>query len=95
VDIDDTYTDIAALIIPAFATTGLVTILSSAGEQWSWRTNGQTGATGHFFPYAGGGEYSNCIVLTDSSQIIEIKKAAAGAETITVYTGGWKFPIGM
>ena len=95
-DIDTTFIDIGALIIPAFATQGWVSTYGSAGNQLWWRTNGQTGAVGHGF----NGNVSTVtgaptLVQTDSSQVIEIKCNADGAETFAFGTEGWKFPTGM
>lgn len=97
VDIDDTFTDIAALTIPAFAILGICTFSTANGVNWSWRTNGQTGAVGHSAVYCAAGisGYGSRNVITDSSQIIEVKNSVAGAETISCTTDGWKFPTGM
>ena len=101
VDIDDTFTDIAALRIPGFATLGLVFFErdNTSGNHWWWRTNGQTGTVGHRILR---GLAANVIdvgtpmkVITDSSQIIEVKKDVAGTQKISCWTEGWIFPIGM
>ncbi|KKM98898.1 hypothetical protein LCGC14_1153250, partial [marine sediment metagenome] len=48
VDIDDSFTDIAALTIPPFATSALVTMeTNDSAVGWWWRTNGQTATVGH------------------------------------------------
>lgn len=94
VDIDTVFTDIGALAIPGFSTIGLITVLLDNTVVWSWRTNGQTGAIGHPFAYFA--TYPVSVrVMTDSSQIIEVKKAVGGVEQISVYSDGWEFPIGM
>ena len=95
VDIDQTFTDIGALTMPGFATIGLVTFeISDETQIWYWRTNGQTGAVGHRF----GNEATNANareVITDSSQIIELKATNAGSGASDCRTHGWKFPVGM
>jgi len=97
IDIDTTFTDIGALIIPAFAILGICTFSNAEGIIWSWRTNGQTGAVGHLAVCSAaavsGRESTN--VITDSLQIIEVKSNVSGAETISCTTDGWKFPTGM
>ena len=100
VDIDTTWTDVAALHIPGFAINGLVYFLGSNGApQWSWRTNGQTGSTGHniglFYSSSGAPHIPNIEVITDSSQVIEMKASASDEATISYTTHGWKFPVGM
>jgi len=97
-DIDTTWTDVT-LSIPAFATKANVFMeQNSAGSlRYYWRTNGQSGTTGHTVfgssEAADGG--SSHIVITDSSQIIEVKCSASGNDTIGVWTNGWYFPAGM
>jgi len=92
-DIDTVFTDIGALRIPDPARIGIVHFIVTA-QNWYWRTNGQTGAVGHFL----GGQNSRTMagveVITDSSWLIEIKAAGAGAETIACTTDGWKMPVG-
>ena len=97
VDIDTTFTDVGALRIPGFAILGIVSFLSNAPYKWFWRTNGQTGTTGHRFGEEGNGDFGDAMipVITDSSQVIEVKKDTAAAATIQMWTEGWKFPVGM
>ncbi len=97
VDIDDAWTDIGALIIPPFATYGLVTFTHSAatGTVFNWRTNGQTGATGHVAAPSQSRIAGSLLVITDSSQIIELISGLSDASTIICMTEGWKFPAGM
>lgn len=97
VDIDTAWTDIGALIIPKFTTIGVVNFVQSvASTGWSWRTNGQTGATGHFIMQGTGIiERRGSEVITDSSQIIEVKATTSDTSQIACNTEGWRFPIGM
>lgn len=94
IDIDLVYTDIGALIIPKFTTVGIVFIdMSGAGAAPWWRTNGQSGSTGHeLSTMRRAGPFE---AITDASQVIEGKHSISDAETSTWYTEGWKFPIGM
>ncbi|MAF20810.1 MAG: hypothetical protein CMI55_03965 [Parcubacteria group bacterium] len=96
VDIDTTFTDINALIIPKFATVGIVAIddLLHGGVFWWWRTNGQSGSTGHQVGDALT-HYSVLEVITDSNQIIELKASGDNIDTVSCDTHGWKFPAGI
>lgn len=105
-DLDDTWTDVA-LDIPGFCTRAQVTFISGdvasgAGDStMKWRTNGQSGTTGHKifnpeyfaddFPW----HYNTLSVITDTSQIIEVICARAGNDELGVFTDGWYLPIGM
>ena len=63
-----------------------------------WRTNGQTGTIGHTVGFVStNARVSNSTVnvVSDSSQIIEVKMSANSGNTITAVTQGWYFPIGM
>lgn len=105
-DLDTTWTDIT-LDIPGFATRAQVTFVtggvsSGAGDSTMyWRTNGQTGTTGHiiFSPqyYADDPSfhYNTLPVITDTSQIIEVKCARSATDELGAYTDGWFLPIGM
>lgn len=92
VDIDLVYTDIGALIIPDVATVGIISLITSGIKRTLWRTNGQAGTVGHAF-----GSYLDQVgtVVTDASQVIEVKLAGDDATTVQSLTHGWKFPIGM
>ena len=93
VDIDATFTDINALTIPKFATVAIVKFTITGGI-WSWRTNGQTGSTGHIIST----NLANVLperVITDNSGLIELKKSAGGGDTVGCKTQGWEFPIGL
>ena len=95
VDIDAAFTDIGALIIPKFTTKGIVSFTAS-GITWWWRTNGQSGATGHKIIESAQSLLTMGIeVMTDSSQVIEMKASAGNGETIACTTEGWKFPVGI
>lgn len=105
-DLDTTWTDIT-LNIPGFATRAQVTfvtgnVASGQGDATMyWRTNGQTGTTGHIifnpqyfaddYPFY----YNTLPVITDTSQIIEVKCARSATDELGAYTDGWFLPIGM
>lgn len=101
-DIDTTWTDVA-LSAPKFATEIVVIFCSKsagAGATYSyWRTNGQTGTTGKLYlkvVLEGTFTNTNTVnVISDDSQIIEIKNSASNATELAVYTYGWCFPEGM
>jgi len=95
VDIDTTFTDIAALSIPGFATRAKCKFsVGTATAQFFWRTNGSSASSGH-----GASITINNVnisdVITDSSQIFEMKAASSNTATIAVWTQGWYFPEGM
>ena len=98
----DTWTDVT-LTIPGFCTRACISMFCDAASQapiMQVRTNGQTGAVGHKgWIVAVGGHYGGTVVrniMTDSSQIIEVRWATASADnTISVETDGWYFPKGM
>lgn len=99
-DLDDTWTDVT-LTIPTFTTMAYVTLVSAYADGstscW-WRTNGQTGATGHFYGAItdNARNVGNDVdVITDSNLKIEVKHATSNGDTSTVYTQGWYLPIGM
>jgi hypothetical protein len=64
-----------------------------------WRTNDQTGTTGHSILYIDADEVNyleaHRVVITDSSQKIEIKYDIAGDHLLQVNTEGWYLPNGM
>ncbi len=98
VDIDNTWTDIGALKIPKFATVGICEFnLGVDGEVYSWRTNGQTGTVGHRINmnHQTTNKDATQEVITDSSQIIEIKGLASDTSTIKCTTEAWRFPVGI
>ena len=98
VDIDTAWTDIGAFRVPGFAKEVLACFTTAVqGDYWYWRTNGQTGATGHLIAYMANPMSTNghVVVITDSSQIVEIKAGTSSAAQIIAYTNAWRFPIGM
>ena len=98
VDIDLVFTDIGALIIPKFTTLGIISLTESVGSVgWSWRTNGQTGAIGHACITVGSGSDTTpgFNVITDSSQIIEMKATGSDGSKIACKTEGWQFSVGI
>lgn len=75
------------------------TSAATAGNLF-WRTNGQSGTTGHRITNVIGNVYyskafNTCDVVCDSSQKIEIKSDAASNQNAGVYTDGWYLPEGM
>ncbi len=97
IDIDDAFTDIGALIIPKFTTLGIAAFtLSVANGFWDWRTNGQSGATGHRIGAAQVvNPHTTHEVITDSTQIIELKATVSDTAKIACTTEGWKFSNGI
>jgi len=102
-DIDTTWTDVT-LTIPAFSTKAKVMFLhdsngNTSGTNCYWRTNGQTATNGHFVTYTKSGEteHQNVVtdVITDSSQVIEVKMLASSTDSLLIETDGWYFPTGM
>lgn len=99
----DTWTDVT-LKIPGFSRRAIVTAQYYWGSygNWgtlSWRTNGQSGTTGHralqveayaYSRYANG----TFSIITDSSQIVEFKSTSASS-FLGVTTQGWHLPEGM
>lgn len=100
----DTWTDVT-LKIPSFARGAIVTAryywdkYANTGEL-SWRTNGQSGTTGHRVLEVNVADNqsrranSTFLVITDSSQIVEFKSTAASSG-LGVTTQGWHLPEGM
>lgn len=92
------WTDVT-VVMPKFATKALIT----GQEDWVdgaayayWRTNGQTGSTGHVFSKTSTDAklgINTFIVITDSSQKFE--GYGAGSNTYTMYAEGWYLPAGM
>lgn len=99
-NINTTWTDVT-LTIPGFATSAQVVfsmVYDTAGTTGYWRTNGQSGTTGHNYGYAGDGVTllrNTATVVTSTAQIIEIKHADSNATQSQIDTDGWFFPIGM
>lgn len=101
-DVDTTWLDVP-LTIPGFCTRAKCTIQSiSVGAtvfDVFWRTNGQTGTTGHVINDTGLFATANSVntfdVFTDASQTVEIKHSVSTVATSALYTNAWFFPIGM
>lgn len=104
-DIDTSWTDIdMASSVPSFSIKVNITLTMQAGGSATkltgyWRTNGQTGGTAHRFGYADDDNaettINDVIVITDSSQIIEVKTSGSTGHTIQAEVNGWHFPQGM
>lgn len=95
-----TFTDNdVTLTAPKFSTKIHISYGLTAVNETSvrWRTNGQTASTGHYFAKAitEGSNYGTLDVISDSSQVIEVKCGGPGTETLTIYTAGWYFPAGV
>jgi len=105
-DIDTTWIDVDMGVgdtdtLPAFVTRAeltMVTVYVDALSVLYWRTNGQSGTSGHEVSTVkiDSQRASNTlVVITDSSQIIEIKHSASNANTTRVEIAGWYLPTGM
>ena len=99
-DIDDSWTNVT-LTIPKFARVAEVSFLGQYDDGATicyWRTDGQTGATGHICGYVSANTQESLVtqnVITSTSQIIEVVQSASNANTMRAYTHGWYFPIGL
>lgn len=99
-DLDVGWVDIT-LTIPKFARVAHITLelLYVSGTSYlNWRTNGQTGGTGHRVNRVEAGTTkaaSTFNVMTDSSQIIEVTNSADDDNTVSEQTHGWYFPVGL
>jgi hypothetical protein len=102
-DIDDTWTDVT-LSIPGFSRGADVLVLLEYGvaplgaATGYWRTNGSAATSGHFIGTvnsANTSENAALRVVTDTSQIVELKYSASNGCRMVLYTEGWYFPIGM
>jgi hypothetical protein len=99
-DLDTTWVDVT-LSAPGFSTKASITAIQGYGDgnaTMSWRTNGQTGTTGHPLVYAAAGitdPANSTIAWTDSSQQIEVKLSGTNTNTAEVFTDGWYFPAGI
>jgi hypothetical protein len=64
-----------------------------------WRTEGQTGSTGHRVGYVIGATATSSVVNSDvvvsSNLKIDVKESTATANNLAVYLQGWYFPNGM
>lgn len=97
-DLDSTPTDVT-LTIPAFATTAPVRFRAGrvdAAPCGYWRTNGTSGS--HFVTAVTADSTlatNSGIVVTDTSQIIEVWHSVDGGDTFGMATSGYYFPAGM
>ena len=89
------------LTIPACCREALVTFYlahDSDGELFSWRTEGQTGSTGHLVSIVGDGvtkDFNTLPVTASSNLKIDIKAAGSNDMIVAVYTNGFYLPQGM
>jgi|GEM_PF-2735800 len=106
-DIDTTWTDVTTGI-PGFSIKAMVTFVADTPATTAntgrgyWRTNGQTGNTGHRIGQAfyNGAEWmvttvNSIPVMTDVDGIFEVKYSLSQAHTLEAYLNGWYFPAGM
>ena len=101
-DLDTTWVDVT-LTIPACCRQAECAMFaatpgSAGASSLYWRTNGQTGTTGHVVCQVNadsGLQYNTVKVHTDSSLKIEVKHSASDDSTCGVHTNGWYLPIGM
>lgn len=98
-DVDYTWTDVSVTIpqpsIEADVTFE-ISAVASLVTRFYWRTNGQSGTSGHVASFAYNTRNANSkVVVTDSSQKIEVKAGISDASTITVFTDGFYLPTGM
>jgi hypothetical protein len=108
IDVDTTWDDVY-LPAPAFCSRILATAqlyMKNTAQQvsLSWRTNGQTGTTGHRIATvesydASSNAYDYDVTTTDmicdSSQIVEVVNTISDASEVSVWVNGWYFPFGM
>lgn len=87
--------------VPSFAQD----IQATFGDNYSdtstalyWRVNGSTTTDGHEIMRINANtdrSYSTLRVISDTSQIIEVKRNYDGAEVLDIWCNGWYFPTGM
>jgi len=100
VDPDTTWTDVT-LTIPSFSTQTQAQFAFAyvdGSSEAAWRTNGQTGTTGHTCGNVSATATSSANtyqVTTDSTQKIEIVKNSSDGNLISVTTHGFYLPAGM
>jgi hypothetical protein len=98
----DTFSDVT-YTAPSFCTKVQATLMGTRADtngNLMYRTNGQSGSTGHQIGRVqlnvAQVTVNTLAVITDSSQIIEMRWSAASAgNTIESWIIGWYFPIGM
>jgi hypothetical protein len=104
-DIDSTYTDLTFLTMPSFARMADVSFILKDGAtgahsaSWYWRTDGQTGTTGHKIGNINTVNEINSVsmrIISSSTQKIEVMESCDGADdTISARMNAWYLPIGM
>ena len=91
----------AAFTLPDFVRKALVTFrfnYISGTSQLYWRTDGQTGTTGHIVASVDNvttWAMSSMAIIVSSGLLIELKESANTSNLTDIYTDGWFFPIGM
>ena len=99
-DVDTTWIDVT-FILPAFTIIAIAEFLEEYVDGASsllWRTNAQTGTTGHSVGRVEAGTTLNINttdVITDTAGKIEVKHSASNGNKITVSQDGWRFPVGL
>lgn len=101
-DVDTTWVTMT-LTIPTFSRKAFCCLYSTDESQGSfcwaaWRTKGSSVTNGHYTTATSDSATVNLgpvIVITNSSQQIEIRHSVSGTQKIAGYTDGWYFPIGM
>lgn len=102
-DIDLVWTD-QTLTMPVFTRQAKIFFFASSeltgNTSFKWRTNGQSGTSGHTVCYNlrdTDSRYMSdtVVVIADSTAKIEVKATASDASTVSIYTQGWYFSIGM
>ena len=87
--------------LPVFSQVAIVTITWTYDDAPSilfWRTDGQSGSTGHVVASAAAenrAPFNTLEVYTDAEHDIELKESAATSNDADIYVDGWKFPEGM
>ena len=95
-----TFQDVT-LDAPKFSTRIGVTFFSEtadAGDVILWRTNGQTGSTGHEVIRGLGSadsSFNSLAVFSDDSQKIEVKRASTGGDKVSINTDSFYLPSGI
>ena len=106
-DLDTTWVDVdCATSMPVFSAKAMVTTqlyvkTTDLTVSAFWRVNGQSGTTGHYLTglqrigtdqmITSGGS----MIMTDSSQIFEVKTSRDGDDTLGISLIGWYFPNGL
>lgn len=99
--VNDDWSTEHTLVIPTFCRKAKIHFLGSYGNTstiFSWRTNGQSGTTGHYISaVASTSTYGGVSidVITDSNLKIDVTESTASTGTLSVKEEGWYFPEGM